>query len=169
MRRALAERRKIEPTSFDDSMFDFQYHLLEFRHEEANLIDKALRIALLIYVKTLARPLEILKPQSSRLVDRLYSYVSIYTFKCHCTLDTSPLMLWLLFMGGIAAAQGTEVHMWFLEQIIVWVESRSGTELSWDAIQGKLDSVLWNSYVHEEVGRALWCDVLDWRKKTSGS
>ncbi|KAH8879796.1 hypothetical protein GQ53DRAFT_738107 [Thozetella sp. PMI_491] len=143
---------RLDPKSFDNQVFGVQQRLLH-QSQEGSHENEAVRIALLLYVKSLTRPLAQLTVTSSRLTSKLRNLID-RRFE-----TTSSLMLWLLFMWGLCAVKSRADEAWIRNKILA--EGCGGMEKSssWGVVRRELKRVLWVGSVHDAVGSTLWARI----------
>ena len=71
---------------------------------------------------------------------------------------SSRLVLWILFMGGIAAVNSEHDRNWYVS-VLERVAGRSLKIDSWTGIKAVLEDHLWLEEINENDGKTLWREV----------
>jgi hypothetical protein len=66
----------------------------------------------------------------------------------------APLLLWLLFMGGITSKK-TFDRVWFMAYLVKVLPKDS----TWENVKGVLAKVLWIERLHDAPGHELWKEI----------
>ena len=167
----LTPEARLDPTSFIEDWYSIEYQLLlsgpkedvsdgDLIHANDDL-GEALRLAALIYMKEILREF---------LLSTIGSRILVYKLKAslgsvlvtEITPTSSSLILWLLFMGGVASLQNYLDHKFFIAHL---VRLRRELELyEWEDVKERLEHVLWIGSVLDKAGEGLWEEVrLAWR------
>ena len=142
----------LHPRSFDEDVVIVQYELLGSQPNNKAELEKALRLAALIYMKSVSRSTPI-SPWSSANLTR----------KLRCILDNLAddvparlLRVWMCFVGG-TASQGHN-RTWFREQLVnsLALEARTWT---WEDARAAMQRVLWVEQIHNDDCKRLWDEI----------
>ncbi|KAG4429356.1 hypothetical protein IFR05_015155, partial [Cadophora sp. M221] len=141
--------------------YSLRYNLLpdysgdvEFADEAARTLDEVLRIGALLYISETPKEFPNAAVGPVKLVRRLRELVMQVQM---WNEREAGLVLWLLFIGGIAARKG-EDRLWFVVQIEKLVR-KLGLE-RWGDVRGRLEELWWVEGIHEKVCRELWDEVV---------
>ena len=167
----LTPKARLDPRSFIEDWYSIEYQLLlsgpkedlsdsDFIHENDNL-GEAFRLAALIYLKEILREFLLSTIGSRIIVSKLKTSLESVLTK-EVTPTSSSLLLWLLFMGGLASLQNCLAHTYFITHL---VRLRRELELyEWEDVKERLEHVLWIGRVLDKSGEDLWEEVrLAWR------
>ena len=162
----LTPEARMDPTSFIEDWYSIEYQLLlsgpkedasdgDFIHANDDL-GEAFRLAALIYMKEILREFLLSTIGSRILVSKLkVSLDSV--LESVVTPTSSSLILWLLFMGGVASVQHCLDHTFFIAHL---VRLRRELELyEWEDVKERLEHVLWIGRVLDNAGEDLWEEV----------
>ncbi|KAL2072124.1 hypothetical protein VTL71DRAFT_11467 [Oculimacula yallundae] len=145
-------------------IYSLRYNLLPPRYGEDGLgfgegvggdeaMDEVLRIGALLFVAETPREFPCAAVGPGRLVKRLRELVIRVQM---WNGREAGLVLWLLFVGGMAARG--EDRVWFIEQI-----ERLGGRIGvvrWGEVKGVLEGLWWVERIHEKPCRELWDKVV---------
>jgi len=142
----------INPICLDEDMLLIQHDLLDSPHIVESSVADACRLGALLYMKTITRPMWTVLRTSGALVGRLQA--SLDTIDSEST--ATPLLIWLLFMGGITCGCRTSERTWFVEKLASVIASLSEELSDWASVRRTLKTVLWVDSLHDGLGQALW-------------
>ena len=114
------------------------------------VLDEVLRVGALLYMQATLQEFPSSAVGSRNLLQRLKE--SIMAVKVRNERE-GALMVWLLFIGGIAARMGEE-RVWFVAQLGKLV-CRLGLR-SWDVVREELEGLWWVERIHGEICKRLW-------------
>ncbi|KAF2184487.1 hypothetical protein K469DRAFT_634018 [Zopfia rhizophila CBS 207.26] len=143
----------IDPNAFDEDIFNLQQRLLACNSTDMSEFNSAFRITALLYTKSLTGLIAKLPKTSLGLVWKLRVLLDKFS------IPPMPMMLWALFMGGLAALEGTREQEWFLSKIAICALEYLKGNACWAAVRQTLSSILWISTIHDAAGEALWSRV----------
>lgn len=153
----LVESRLVESVNILDSMQDID--------EEYRFIHETCRLAAIIHVHTTMRACAITNHVVYNLVGRLHSALLHFSELLPAWHMTGELLLWVLFVGGIATKVPME-RAWFVEMLADLCTS-SRTE-SWEDVRLVLRKYFWIKTVDDNMEFSLWKEIdvlLSVRKK----
>ncbi|KAH7369994.1 hypothetical protein BKA65DRAFT_589439 [Rhexocercosporidium sp. MPI-PUGE-AT-0058] len=138
-------------------IYSLRYSLLpdyssgeEFADGAARTLDEVLRVGALLYVSETPKEFPNAAVGPVKMVRRLRELVmqvQVWNER------EAGLVLWLLFVGGIAARRG-EDRMWFAVQVGN-LTGKLGLE-RWGEVRERLEELWWVERIHEKACRELW-------------
>ncbi len=135
---------------FDGIIFNVQQRLLMNGAIDMSSVPGVVRVGLVLYIKSLKTPISLLPETSTFLVKKLFGF-----FASPPVLG-DRLRIWLVFIGALAATEGTLEQRWFVKEVHRLTSTRGGQEKRWLQIQEGLSSILWIAEIHEPVAKAIW-------------
>ncbi|KAL7892134.1 hypothetical protein HDV64DRAFT_189334 [Trichoderma sp. TUCIM 5745] len=145
---AMTRNIKLDTDTLYESVFGLYNRLLSCQSDKMSDCDNSLRISLILYIKSLTSCGRF-DATSVNLVRKLQASIQ------GCPHPPSPLTRWKLFIGGIAASDGTTEQQWFLQHSATAMASAD----CWMAFQEELSSILWIKPVLETAGYNLWLQI----------
>ncbi|TID25372.1 hypothetical protein E2P81_ATG04471 [Venturia nashicola] len=140
----------VDPVDLDEHLMIFFHRLLSFTPDPHNPLDHAFKIASLLFLKSLMRPLSTLAQTSAFLASNLKSSL--------CLVRDAPrsLTLWLGFWGLQASREGSEERGWFTDKILADVMVLKGRMCAWDELRIDLVKVFWVGNIFDAYSRIVW-------------
>jgi hypothetical protein len=142
----------IEPLAFVADTFEIQSELLSILEPDSYESDvlslrEALRMGALIFMKEIVQeyPLALLG-STQRMKNALSSILDIKKY--------APLLLWLLFMGGISSKNSID-RVWFMAHLVKALPKQS----TWEDVRRALKIVLWIEKLQGDHCKNLWEEV----------
>lgn len=167
----LTPEARLDPKRFIEDWYSIAYQLLlsgskevvsdsDFTHENEEL-GETFRLAALIYMKAILREFLPSTIGSRILISKLKKSLE-NVLRTEVTPDSSSLLLWPLFMGGLASLQNCLDDTFFITHL---VRLRRKLELyEWEDVKERLEHVLWIGRVLDRSGEDLWEEIrLAWR------
>lgn len=159
----LTPEARLGPNELIEATFSIQYQLLSsaplkdlsdgtFVYENDEL-DKAFRLGAIIYMKEILQEFTFSATGSRILVSKLGKSLDL-VFTNGITPVSSSLLLWLLFMGGVASIKNGMDRTLFVRYLM-----RLRYDLGiheWEEVKDRLQNVLWIGKVLDKTGKALW-------------
>ena len=147
---AIEHELTVPSRAFDEDTMGIQYDLLLVPTDDASNMDRACRLAALIYMKTLTRedPCNF-EPIIDGLVTAIEN-TSIIT-------QNARLLFWIGLMGAMSA-QRIVRRIWFREQLVILREHIGIIE--WGHAETILKGISWITKIHGEAGKHVW-DVIE--------
>lgn len=145
----------LDPLAFVEDTFEIQFGILsvpepELYETDELCLQEALRMGALIFMKESLQEYPLASLGSTNLVRRMKNALSfISDIKKY-----APLLLWLLFMGGISS-KNTFDRVWFMAHLVRVLPKNS----TWDNVKGVLKKVLWVEKLYDDPCRGLWKEV----------
>ena len=167
----LMPETRLDPKVFIEAWYSIQYQLLSSELVEDvpdgahipynKALGESFRLGAIIYMKEILREFTFSASGSRGLVSKLkISLGTVLTSEFAPSL--SSLLLWLLFMGGMASVENNMNHIFFTAHLV-----RLRQELGiyeWEDVRDRLESVLWIGRALDKAGKDLWEKVgLAWR------
>ncbi|EHK39476.1 uncharacterized protein TrAtP1_007051 [Trichoderma atroviride] len=150
---AMTRNIKLDTDNLYESVFGLYNRLLSCQSDKMSDCDNSLRISLILYIKSLTS-VGRFNATSMNLVRKLQASIQ------GCLHSPSPLTRWKLFIGSIAASDGTTEQQWFLQHSAMAMgESDMASPDSWMTFQEELSSILWVKPVLEAAGYNLWLQI----------
>lgn len=161
--RGLTSEGRLEPRDFVETSYSIQYQLLSSGSvqdlTDGSLINdndepaEAFRLAAIVYMKAILRDFTVSATGCRILVSKLKTTLSLVSVS-----EIAPsLLLWILFMGGVASAEDSSYRSYFNAHL---VKLQHGLCLKeWGDVKKRLQDVLWVGKVFDEPGSALWEEV----------
>ena len=150
---AMTQNIKLDTSSLYENVFSLYNRLLTCQSDKMSGCDDSLRVCLILYIKSIVSS-ERLNVSSMNLVRKLQ--VSIQD----CLHSSAPLAKWKLFIGGMAATDGTSEQQWFLQHLAATTAQNSMVgEDGWKSLQAELSDILWAKPIHEIAGHKLWLQI----------
>lgn len=147
---AITRNIKLDTNSLYENVFGLYNRLLTCKSDKMRDCDNSLRISLILYIKSLVSN-DNLRLTSMNLVRKLQTSIH------GCLLSSTPLTRWKLFMGCMAASDGTPEQQWFLQHLATALAANHMVgEDGWEAFQAELAEILWMKPMHEVDGYRLW-------------
>jgi len=133
----------------------------ELEHGEVTSISiyESIRHAAMIYAAGVTFPLPPLTGIFPKLASVLKSILESTIIdpswrKCPTTL------LWIMVIGGIAAADSKE-RKWYVDNLVIVTNMLDMNE--WEDVVPELERFLWLDIVCDDGGRSLWTDIIEER------
>ncbi len=149
----------VQQASFLQHIYSFRYRLLldsavTLVDESAKVLDEALRLGAMLYISETPKEFPSAAVGPTKLVRRLRELVmqvQIWNER------EAGLVLWLLFMGGIAAKKGED-----RDAFVGPIKKLSGrlNVQGWAGARGRLEELWWVGAIHENPCRELWDEVV---------
>lgn len=150
---AMTRNVKLDTDNLYESVFGIYNRLLSCQSDKMSDCDNSFRISLILYIKSLTSGGRF-NATSINLVRKLQASIQ------GCLHSPSPLMRWKLFIGSLAASDGTTEQQWFLQHsATAVVQSEMASADGWMAFQEELSSILWVKPVLEAAGHNLWLKI----------
>lgn len=144
---------KLDTDNLYESVFGIYNRLLSCQSDKMSDCDNSLRISLILYIKSLTSGGRF-NTTSMNLVRKLQASIK------GCLHSSSPLMRWKLFIGSMAASDGTTEQQWFVQHSATAIAKNDMASADgWMAFQGELSSILWVKPVLEAAGCNLWLQI----------
>ncbi|KAK5051454.1 hypothetical protein LTR84_003106 [Exophiala bonariae] len=151
---AMDSQARIDPLMFEEELLCLQYNLLIHALSTSPGLEKAYTLGALIYLQTLTRSAPFMKSSSEALSKELkLSLLNLDTAEV-----SSPLRFWLFIMGGLVSSETSEKD-WFRQRLRVCQGSQTDVVI-WESMKSQLMAVLWVERIHDNLGEALWVDLL---------
>lgn len=150
----------IQQASLLQHIYSLRYNILptpanaEFPDESAKILDEVLRLGAMLYISETPKEFPSAAVGPVKLVRRLKELVMQVQM---WNAKEAGLVLWLLFMGGIAARNG-EDREWYVSQIDK-LTGRLNVNM-WGGVRGRLEKLWWVGAIHERPCRELWDEVV---------
>jgi hypothetical protein len=138
---ALINQRPLDPDHIDQEAIFIQRSLLVCNAIDFTAFDSAFRLAAMIYVKSITRPVEMISRTSQRLIGNLQKQLILVDE------PSTPLLRWMYFMGSLASLEGSVERSWFLQVLPM---------CKWSELRKDLRDILWVGEIHDCFGEALW-------------
>lgn len=144
---------KLDTYYLYETVFGLYNRLLNCQSDTMPSCDDSLRICLILYIKSIVSS-DRLNLTSMNVVRKLQASIQ------GCLSSSAPLTRWKLFIGGLAATDGTAEQQWFLQRLATAVsESNMSGEDGWKSLQAELSDILWVKPIHETAGHKLWLQI----------
>ncbi|KAK4064868.1 transcriptional regulator family: Fungal Specific TF [Trichoderma aggressivum f. europaeum] len=154
---AMTRNIKLDTTYLYETVFGLYNRLLNCQSDTMPSCDNSLRICLILYIKSIVSQ-DRLNVTSMNLVRKLQASIQ------GCLHSSAPLTRWKLFIGGLAATDGTSEQQWFIQRLATAVsESNMSGEDGWKSLQADLSDILWVKPIHETAGHKLWLQIEETR------
>ncbi|KAL7959427.1 hypothetical protein V8C34DRAFT_313284 [Trichoderma compactum] len=154
---AMTRNIKLDTNHLYETVFGLYNRLLNCQSDTMPSCDDSLRICLIIYIKSIVSS-DRLNLTSMNLVRKLQASIQ------GCLRSSASLTRWKLFIGGLAATDGTAEQQWFLQRLAAAVsESNMSGEDGWKSLQAELSDILWVNPIHETAGHKLWLQIEETR------
>jgi hypothetical protein len=157
IKHALSQKAALlDPRSLDEDFVLLQHELLTTTNIHKTGLTEACRLGALLYIRSITRPIDPVPKHPRPLVRNLGSTLATIDETAATTI--MPLLLWLIFMGGIATGDGTAQRSLFASKLASLTVSHD--ELSaWDGIKSVLEETLWLQPIHEKACLRLWTEA----------
>ncbi|RFU78611.1 hypothetical protein TARUN_3581 [Trichoderma arundinaceum] len=150
---AITRNIKLDTDYLYETVFGLYNRLLTCKSDRMSDCDNSLRLCLILYIKSLSSS-QRLNLTSMNLVRQLQLSIE------DCLSSSTPLTRWKLFIGCMAASEGSAEQQWFLQQLATAAtENGMVGEEGWKAFQSELSSILWTKPINEAVGYKIWLQV----------
>ncbi|KAM0261888.1 hypothetical protein ACHAQJ_002091 [Trichoderma viride] len=150
---AMTRNLKLDTDYLYETVFGVYNRLLTCQSDRMSDCDNSLRISLILYIKSLASNNR-LNTTSTNLVRKLQTSIR------GCLHSSSPLTRWKLFIGSMAASDGTVEQQWFLQHLATaMTENNMVGEDGWKSLQAELSDILWVKPIHTAAGYKLWLQI----------
>jgi hypothetical protein len=123
-------------------------------------INQSLRYGAVLYIKTLVQSPSIRGIDYTTVLSSLSLHLA--KFQTPCPPETTSLLLWLLFVGGITSEN--ICRSWFVARLVD-VTAQAGVH-SWESVKLHLFGFWLVESVHDEPCKRLWEDVKTMRAET---
>lgn len=138
--------------SFGVTATDLRYRLLSWTvpsslDEQSSAIQKALRVAMILFIESLLPRCAVRPIDHSFLLSRLKHCLSEFDVSA---TDGTELIIWMLFVGGITL--GNCFQDWFLSKL---VETMAPQSYSWDVVKRILLRFWWVESIHDNTGKIV--------------
>jgi len=140
----------LHPRSFDEDIILIQHDLLSIPETDMNAMSKACRVGALIYMITITRQMPFPPASARTIVQKLKNSL----IRISEEPSAAPFLLWLLFMGGIAA-RGTTERPWFRDNL-VRITVQLGELSTLEVVKKVLKGILWVDMIHDVPCKQLW-------------
>lgn len=140
----------IDPVDLDEHLLIFFHRLLSYTPPPQSHLSQAFKITLLLYLKSLMRPLESLASSSTFLASTLKESLS------HVRDAPRSLTLWMAFWGMLASKDGSEERGWFREKVLVDIMILKGRMCGWEEVRPGFVKVFWVGEMFDEFSRRVW-------------
>lgn len=147
---AMMRQTKLNPQYMDSAVFGLLQRLLLCTSQHMSACHNAFRICLILYIKSLTCTIARFVVTSTTLVKKLQSYME------GCLLTPTRLTRWMLFMGCLAAADGTLEKKWFVSSLVECLSQDMRGKDGQHVFQNELNSVMWIEFVHGKHTDAIW-------------
>ena len=154
------------PKEFIEAWYFIQYRLLwsgpaedpsdgsSVHHDDEP--GETFRLGAIIYMKKILQGFTRWATGSELLVSKLKNSLSLI-LTSEVTPVSSSLLLWLLFMGGVASIKNSMDRTSFVTHL-VRLRRDLGID-DWEDVRERLENVLWIGKVLDKAGKALWGEV----------
>jgi hypothetical protein len=150
---AMTRDLKLDTDHLYERVFGLYNRLLTCQSDRMSACDNSLRISLILYIKSLASN-DRLNMTSTNLVRKLQTSIQ------GCLNSSTPLTRWKLFIGSMAASDGTVEQEWFLQHLATaTAENNMMGADGWKSFQAELSDILWAKPIHEAAGYRLWLQI----------
>jgi len=157
----------LNEASYPDRVYSIEHHILQLLAQNDIIMDESparivtpLLHSLLLYTYTNLRLTPVGGQIRQRLVGRLrMSLEATELTILNCSFAAE--LMWMLVLGGSAAAQGGEDRKWYKEQLWWVLNQNSALEWRWEQMTGVLKDVLWLERGFLEGCRDFWVEALD--------
>lgn len=143
----------VDPVELDEHLMIFFHRLLKYTPPGQDHLDNAFKIATMLFLKALMRPLETLPQTSNFLASTLKDSLS------HVRDAPRSLTLWMGFWGMLASKEGSEERTWFVDRILVDIMVLKGRMCDWDEIRPDLGKVFWVGEMFDVYSRRVWMEI----------
>lgn len=160
---------KLDSKELVEACFSLQYQLLSsaFIVEEDlggglskgnDQLGESFLLGAIIYMKEILRETTRSATHSGRIVSKLKTSLNLVNTS-QTAPGSSPLLLWLLVMGGLASVKDSMDRILFVTHL-VRLRCKFGFN-GWQDVKEGLERVLWIGKVLDEAGNLLWEEVDD--------
>ncbi|KAF2426258.1 hypothetical protein EJ08DRAFT_700014 [Tothia fuscella] len=134
----------LNPYSLDEDATNIQHALLTCYSTDFEPLDHAGRIAALVYVKSLLRPMSTLAKTSKILCKQLADTM--------VGLEDGSTILarWIAFMGLMSSLPGSAERDLFTSKV---------NQCGWEETKTDLKKILWVDAIHSSVAKEIWSEV----------
>lgn len=158
---AITRNIKLDTNSLYDLVFGLYNRLLSCQSDSMSGCDNSLRICLILYIKSTVSH-DNVNTTSMHLVKKLQASLQ----DCLSIHSSTPLTRWKLFIGGMAATDGTPEKQWFLQHLAeALAETEIAGEDGWGSLQAELSSIVWTRPINEAAGQKLWLQIAETRSR----
>ena len=120
-----------------------------------NPMEEALRIAGLLYMHAMWQDFPFAALGPNKLIQRLKELVMVVEVGNE---REESLVVWMLFMGAIAAVGKGASRIWFIAHL---QRVTDGLSLDrWDVVKAKLEALWWVERIHGKLCKAVWDEVV---------
>lgn len=147
---AMMRQTRLNPQYMDSAVFGLLQRLLLCTSQHMSTCHNAFRICLILYIKSLTCTIRRFVVTSTSLVGKLQSSME------GCLLTPTRLTRWMLFMGCLAAADGTLEKQWFVSSLVECLSQDMRGKDGQYAFQNELNSIMWIEFVHGKHTNAIW-------------
>lgn len=140
----------VDPVELDEHLMIFFHRLLSFTPSPLKPLNHAFKIASILFLKSLMRPLSTLAQTSAFLASTLKSSL--------CLVRDAPrsLTLWLGFWGFLASKEGSEERVWFMDKILADIMVLKGRMCAWDETRVDLTKLFWVGEMFDAYSKRIW-------------
>lgn len=157
----------LNEASYPDRVYTVEHHILTLLATNDEVMDETpariitpLLHSLLLYVYTNLRLTPVGGQIRRTLVDRLRIQLqNVDVALLNCTLPAE--IMWMLFLGGTAAAHGGADRKWFREKLWWTLKTSCAMEWGWDRTGRLLKDVLWLEREFFDDCRMFWIEALE--------
>ena len=158
---AMTRNIKLDTNYLYQLVFGLYNRLLSCQSDDMSGCDNSLRICLILYIKSIVSH-DNLNTTSTHLVRKLQASIQ----DCLDAHSSTPLTRWKLFVGGLAATEGTTEKQWFLQKLAdTTAEKTLEGEDGWESLQAELGSIVWSRPINEGAGHRLWLQIVETRSQ----
>lgn len=143
----------INPASYDEDVVAMQLELVGVGVEEEVGLDRALRLAGMMYVKSTIRGAGVAPPSSRRLLLQLKDALLVLPPE----IPDLSVHLWILFIGAVGS-RGLPEHFWYLQRLRDMM-ARFPQLRTWDECSFTLRRMLWVEPIHKEPCKLQYDEI----------
>ncbi|QDS75659.1 hypothetical protein FKW77_007173 [Venturia effusa] len=140
----------VDPVELDEHLMIFFHRLLSFTPFPYHHLDTAFKIASILFLKSLMRPLSTLAQTSAFLASTLR------TSLCQVREAPRSLTLWLGFWGLLASKGESEERGWFVDKILADVMVLKGTMCIWEEMRVEMIKIFWVGEIFDGFSKQVW-------------
>ncbi|EGR45051.1 uncharacterized protein TRIREDRAFT_111516 [Trichoderma reesei QM6a] len=154
---AMTRNIKLDTNPLYELVFGLYNRLLSCQSDSMSGCDNSFRICLILYIKSIVSH-DCPNPTSMHLVKKLQASLQ----DCLAAHPSTSLTKWKLFVGGMAATDGTCEKQWFVQRLAeTLTENEVEREGGWELLQAELGSIVWTKPINEAAGYRLWLQIAD--------
>ena len=150
---AVDKQISIDPFAFDEDVVCIQHDLLRSLNPEQDSFERLVVLTSLIFIQMLTREVPFTRVCSGRLSKAVKEALLAISV----AIVPSPLVFWMLFMGGLVSTATSEKG-WFRTRLQEF-QLLGNSSFRWENISAQLQEVFWVDSVQGPFGLSLWQEV----------